>query len=306
MEMPTDPPTGPVADYLSPTRLDEALTILAGGSARPLAGGVEWARRAGTGEALGTLVDLGGIAELDRLFAHPKIGLSIGASVRLRALGADIWVAKRWAALHEAVEQIVPPQLHNMATVVGNLCAADPCYDLPVALATHRAWLRIEAARAAPREVAITDFYPSPGLSVLRPGELVTAILAPRPSPDAGSAFRKIGAGSDKVCAAAYVALDTVNDRIVEVSLAVSGATGPIRLLAVEAAMPGLADASGTYAEAAAHAMEALDGAGAAPADTVRRRWLQVLMRDALEQAASRARSRHDPFDDHASLMEER
>lgn len=297
----TDTPASLPDDYLSPRSLAEALDMLAGG-ARPIAGGVEWALRASAAYPPVRLVDLNAIAGLSRLFAHPKIGISIGATVKLRSIGAEIWVAKRWAALHEAVEQIVPPQLHNMATVVGNVCAADPHHDLPVALAAHRASVRIEAAGTAARDVAITDFYPARGTTILRPDELVTAIVGPKPSPDAGSAFRKIG-GADKVQAAAYLALDTAADTIVDASLAVGGPSGPIRLASIEVALQGQPASSETYAAAARTALAGL--AGFAREEPVRRRWLEVLIRDVLEQAASRARSRHDPFEDHAALLED-
>lgn len=296
------------AAWSRPATLTEALAGLATRGAIPAAGGISLALVAASGGLSAPIVDLGAVPELAKLHAHPKIGLFLGSMVRLRTIESEIWIAKRWSALHEATEQILPPQIHTLATIGGNLCAADPLNDLATALAAHRATLRISSADAAPREVAVTDFYPATGRTALGPGELLLAIVAPRPLADAGSAFRKIGLpgadaeGRGKLQVAASVALDTATDGIVEATLALGGlGAGPIRAHDAEARLTGARAGLETYAAVAratvaAHAPAALDSVG--------RQWLFVLIRDVLDQAASRARSRHDPFEDSAALIE--
>lgn len=295
--------------WLQPRTLSEAIGLLANPGATPVAGGVEVMLGLQQSRAVGAeLVALAGIGELDKFLAHPKIGLHIGAIVRLRSVESDVWVAKRWAALHEAVEQISPPQIHNMGTVVGNLCAGNGLYDLPVALAAHRASL-IVAASSGMREVAVVDFYDADGKPRLGRGELVTAVVAPKPSPDAGSAFRKISkpprsAGDvSKLSAAVYVALNTSDDTVKQVAVAIGG-TAPVRLSEVEAQLVGQPAATASFSSAGLLAAEQLASTGVPWVDKVNARWLSVLVRDALEQAASRARSRHDPFDDASAMIE--
>lgn len=293
-----------------PRSVADALGLLSQPGAVPLAGGVElMLAHAGGANPAPSYVALTAIPNLGHFLAHPKIGLEIGATVRLRSVESDVWVAKRWAALHEAVEQIALPQIHNMGTVIGNLCAGNVLYDLQVALAAHRAELVI-ASPEGERRVAITEFYDEQGKARLRPGELVLRLLAPRPSPDAGSAFRKISrrpradGEPAKLGVAAYVALDTASDTIKEVALAVGIGAPPQRLAAVEKALLGRSAATASYEEAAAEAAALCRGRSGQWFDAVQHSWVAVLVRDVLEQAASRARSRHDPFDDAATMIE--
>lgn len=293
-------------EFVEPSTVVEAVDLASEAGSRLFAGGCELVlslRRGGV--RYKRLVSIMGVPGLDGFRAHPKHGLEFGAQVKIRRLANHIWVGKRWAALHEAIEQLHPPHIMNMGTVVGNICSAVPYYDLPTSLYAHRAMVRIGNGRAG-REIPIDDFYVGPRLTAVGSGEMVTSIFVPPPAADAGSAFKKIYKArrrSDdlhKINAAAYVALDAGKETIVDATLVI-GSVGakPIRIVEAEAALVGKAAGHAAYeaaAEIAARAVAPMTDA--AWVEEVRTAWIRVLARDVLEQAASRARSRHDPAED--------
>ena len=292
----------PPFDFSEPTDIVEALALAALPGSKLFSGGCDLvdAMRRGDG-GFDRLVSIARIPGLDSFTAHPKIGLEFGARVLIRQLCADIWVSKRWAALHEAMAQIRPPHIANTGTVAGNVCAARADYDLALALLAHRAVLRIRDGHRQ-REQPVETFYAGPGRTVLAPGEMVTSVFCPPPSADSGSAFRKIAArdGTLRIAMAAYLALDAEKETIVEAVFAIGGlGLMPRRLTEVEIALSGVPAETGSYERAAECALAAWAEplATAAPA-IVATQWARVLARDVLEQAASRARSRHDPAED--------
>ena len=206
---------------LRPTSIAEALAAMAGPGTSLIAGGCEFGLQ--NKDARGDVISLDRIPGLDRLVAHPKIGLTIGASVRMHAIVNQIWIAKRWAALHEAVEQLLPPQIRNTATVVGNVCAANRNYDMACALMALRASLRAVKTDGEMLSVALDAFYDDAGRIALAPGSIVREIFVPPPSPDAGTAFRKAKFGTATVSAAASVSLDAGGERIEQATLVIGG-----------------------------------------------------------------------------------
>lgn len=284
---------------LRPISIAEALVAASGPHASLIAGGCEFGLQ--NRIARGDIISLDRIPGLDRLVAHPKIGLTIGATVRMHAIVNQIWIAKRWAALHEAVEQLLPPQIRNMATVVGNVCSAKRNYDMACALMALRASVRVVKTDGETVSVALDAFYDDAGRIALAPGFIVREIFVPPPSPDAGSAFRKAAFGATTVSAAASVSLDAGGERIEHATLVIGGCLpAPRHAYEAESLLRGALAISDTY-EAAGEASTPLFAGVRAQASTTR--LVSVLARDALEQAASRARSKHNPFDDAQHLL---
>ena len=282
---------------LRPTSIAEALAAVAAPGALLIAGGCEFGLRREI--ARGDVILLDRIPGLDRLVAHPKIGLTIGATVRMHAIVNQIWIAKRWAALHEAVEQLLPPQIRNMATVVGNVCAARPDYDMACALMALRGSMRAVKTDGKTVSVALDAFYDDAGRIALAAGCIVREIFVP--SPDAGSAFRKAAFGATTVSAAASVSLDTGGERIEHATLVIGGCLpAPRHAVEAESFLRGAAAASAAYEEAGRMSTNLLSGVRG---DAAQIKLVSVLARDALEQAASRARSKHNPFDDAQHLL---
>lgn len=284
----------------------EAVSAASQPGSRLFAGGCELVLSMRRGDARHErLVSIMRIPGLDRFEAHPKVGVTVGAQVLLARLASHIWIGKRWAALHEAIEQLHPPHIRNMGTLVGNVCAAVNYYDVPTALYAHRAVLTLSDG-TADRTVAIEDFYTGPRGTALRPGELVTRIDMPPPGADAGSAFKKIYKARrraddlHKINAAAFVALDAAKERITDATLVI-GCIGdhPLRIGAAEAALVGQVAGEDAFAAAGEIAAKAIAPMTDAPwVEEIRSEWIRLLARDVLVQAASRALSRHDPADD--------
>ncbi|WP_369694659.1 FAD binding domain-containing protein [Gemmobacter fulvus] len=293
-------------DFHEPTSMTEALALAQAPGARLFAGGCELVLAMRRGAVrYQNLVSIMKLPGLDTFTAHPKIGVEVGAQVRINRLASHIWVGKRWAALHEAIEQLHPPHILNMGTLIGNVCAAVNYYDLPTALFAHRAELRITDGTAT-RIVPIEAFYGADRQTAVQPGEMVASMFLPPPGPDAGSAFKKIYKARrregdlHKINAAAYIALDPARERILDATLAL-GCIGahPIRIPAAEAALVGQLADEAVFDAAAAQAMAAVAPMTDAPwVEEIRSEWIRILARDVLQQAASRARSRHDPAED--------
>ncbi len=72
------------------------------------------------------VVNLKSVAGLDKIEAAGD-GWKIGAGVTIAALLENPQVVKGYPALAEALETVGTPQIRNMATLGGNLCAKTPC-----------------------------------------------------------------------------------------------------------------------------------------------------------------------------------
>jgi aerobic carbon-monoxide dehydrogenase medium subunit len=292
-----------------PTGLAEAAQQASDPDAELVAGGCELAlsrRRGGSTPAV--LVMLDRISGLDQVQAHPKIGLTIGASVRMSAIAYNLWVAKRWAALHEAIEHMLPPQIRNMATVAGNICAAVPGYDIATALTALRASVAVVSPTGETASIPVMDVYDANGQLALPHGAVVSQIRVGPPSPDSGSAFRKIHIArrhpgdSTTINVASYVALDPAGAAIVEATLAIGGCTqSPVTITGAEQWLRGAAPNTGSFEQAGVIAADNLSSRE--NGNSIQRDLVRVLVRDVLEQATSRARSKHNPFDDAQQLL---
>lgn len=283
-----------------PRTLSAALELAAAG-ARPLAGGSDLILRLAAGAVTtSALVAIDGIPGLDTLFANPKVGLRIGAQVRAGRLLPDIWTGKRFAAIHEAVEQMDTPHVANSGTVLGNLCAARADYDMATALMALEGAVRI-AGRGGERVVALTGFYPAGGGTALAADEIALGVDCPPPGTDAGSAFKKLHRAKGRITAAATVRYGVERDRILAATLVLGGVTLPRRFPQAEAMLTGHLPDPARFAAAAAQALADAD----LPADPVLRAQTFALLRDSLAQANARALARHDHFDDAADLAGE-
>jgi xanthine dehydrogenase FAD-binding subunit len=293
-------------EYMEAASIGEAAAAAAEPGSRVFAGGCELVLSLRRGDVRHErLVSIMRIPGLDRFEAHPKVGVTVGPQVLLARLAGNIWIGKRWAALHEAIEQLHPPHIRNMGTLVGNVCAAVNYYDIPTALYAHRAVLTLTDGLAN-RQVAIEDFYKGPRGTALRRGELAVQLDLPPPSADAGSAFKKIYKARrrtedlHKINAAAYVALDAAKERIVDVTLVIGCVDDhPIRITAAEKVLVGQIAGDAAFDAAGEIASKAVAPMTDAPwVEEIRSEWIRLLARDVLAQAASRALSRHDPAED--------
>ncbi|HSN33388.1 MAG TPA: 4-hydroxybenzoyl-CoA reductase subunit beta [Ideonella sp.] len=225
--------TGTLPDFRlqRPATLAEAATLLAAPGARLVAGGTDLMPNLRRGlEQPATLVDLGGVAELEAIDAGDDGSLALGAGVTLARLAADSRLAGPWRAIAQAAAEVAAPQHRNAATLGGNLCLdtrcvfynqsewwrasngwclkrkGDTCHvapqggrchaafsgDLAPALIALGARVELASARGA-RTLPLAQLYRDDGAAwlTLEAGEIVARVVVPAPAPGTVSGYRK-------------------------------------------------------------------------------------------------------------------
>lgn len=225
--------------YARPTRFEDALAILARGGRTILAGGTDY-YPAHVGKPLTEdILDVMAIREL-RGIEERAASWRIGATTTW----TDVLEAKLpplFDCLKLAAREIGGLQIQNSGTLAGNICNASPAADGVPALLALDASVELASADAT-RIVPLGEFILGPGKTACRPGELVCALLVPRPAGSARSDFLKLGARKYLVISIAMVAVVLEHaDGIVRAARIAVGACSPVarRLTALEQALGG-------------------------------------------------------------------
>ena len=185
------------------------------------------------------LVSLEAIDEL-RAFVETPDQIRIGAALPLSEIG------ERWTAAPRAVvewlELFASPLIRNRATLGGNLATASPIGDAaPLLLALDAA---VEIAGASGRRlVALADFFVGYRRTALMPGELLTAVIIPKPLISRLGFYKIAKRRLDDIStvAAAFAVDVDVSGRVIGARLAFGGvAATPIRSYAAEEAIAGM------------------------------------------------------------------
>lgn len=181
MHLPT--PALPDFDYIKPASLTEASRFLANhvDEARPFMGGTDtFVRlRAGFWQEK-YLVDVKNLDGMSHLTFDPATGLTIGASVNMNRVIASPEVNEHYPVLVEAAHTVASYQLRTRATIVGNICNASPAGDTIGACLVLNGSLRVHGVNGL-RQEPLRTFFVAPGQTVLKPGDIVTALLLPLP-----------------------------------------------------------------------------------------------------------------------------
>lgn len=211
-----------------PATLSEALELSAdlGPSAHFLAGGSDLLVRIKLHATPVTdLISIGAVKELQRIE-----GLEIGGGVSLQSLVSNPAIKKRFPALSQAVESVGTAQVRNMGTLAGNICQETRCWyfnrsqrlarlkpicikrggaeclvspktkrcfatyqgDTAAALIALGAEVRLQS-KGQSRQIGLTDLFRDVGDHHLNlmPGELLTHVILPDPSPASLSGYSK-------------------------------------------------------------------------------------------------------------------
>ena len=225
--------------YLRPTSQSEALAALARERLTVLAGGTDY-YPSKVGKALtDDILDISAIAAL-RGIREDATHWRIGATTTWCDL-AEAALPPLFDGLKLAAGEIGGAQIQNAGTIGGNLCNASPAADgVPPLLALDA---RVEIADATGGiVVALTDFILGNRKTALRPGQLLTAILVPKPAHAARSHFIKLGAREYLVVSIAMVAatLEIEAGRVRTARIAVGACSSVAqRLPLAEAALAG-------------------------------------------------------------------
>ena len=194
-------------DYYAPESIPEAVDLLSdlGQNAFVMAGGTDLLIRKKHGMITpDAVVALKKIKGLDRISVGPKKGLFIGATALLADVAAHPGVRKMYPGIADAAKNTANVQIRNMGTVVGNLCNASPSADNAPTLLALGATLSI-AGPHGERTMALEDFFLGPGLSALKPAEIVTAVTVPPPLPHSGAAYVHLSARGKVDCSAVCI-----------------------------------------------------------------------------------------------------
>jgi carbon-monoxide dehydrogenase medium subunit len=183
----------PKFEYHAPASLPEALELLSrwGEKAKVFAGGTDLLVSMKKREVLPEhLINLKGISELKGV-SDEKEGLKIGALVTLGEIERSKTVKEKYSILWEAVSVMASPQVRTLGTIGGNLSSAVPSADTAPPLIALGASVSLKGIQGE-RKVQVGDFFRGPGESVLKPDEILTQILIPKPSDGSGGTYLKM------------------------------------------------------------------------------------------------------------------
>lgn len=256
----------PKFEYLATRSIDEACDLLAahGNQAGLLAGGTDLLlkmRRRETSPAY--IIGLKGVAELSGVRTLAEGGIAIGAMTTIQALMSSPVVREKYSVLAEAAAGIGGPELRNVATIGGNLAGALPCADLPPALITLGAKVKLKS-RNGERVVPVENLFPQFGMTVARPDELLTTIQLPSVPSFSGGIYLKFhdrqSMDMTTVGVSAFVIWDEESRVFRDVKIGLSSsAPVPMRAKKAEAVLRGRACADDVLEEAALAVCEEAD-----------------------------------------------
>lgn len=231
---------------LTPRELPELFAALETPGAHMLAGGTDLLVRLRAAEREGralpqALVRLDGVAVLRGIVREADGSLRLGAAATHAELLAHPLLRQELPELAAALCELGSPPIRNMGTLGGNICTASPAGDSLPPLMALGAEVEL-ASLAGTRRMALSDFITGPGRTRLKPGEVLTAVIAPPARNFQVRHFEKVGRRG--ALAVAVVSLASLvrleRGRVAEARLA-WGSVGPTvwRCPEAEAALMG-------------------------------------------------------------------
>ena len=183
-------------DHFEPSTPTETVSLLLehGKTARVIAGGT----------AIYELVKRGMASDIRQLISLRKLplnyvraddeGIHIGTTTTISQLisSGDRISGPALSVVLEALHEIRPVQVRNVATIGGELCTSLPLLDLPPALLAVDATAIIfgpKGQRACPTSEFLVDLF----LNALKRGEFLLEVLIPNQPERCASAFMKFG-----------------------------------------------------------------------------------------------------------------
>lgn len=209
---------------MTPPDCLQALTALASGHWRLLAGGTDIYPALRDRPLTDPVIDVSSIPDLKKI-ERVSSGWSFGAAVTW----SDIIRAAlppAFGGLKDAAREVGSIQIQNTGTLGGNICNASPAADGVPALLALDAEVEISSL-AGKRVLPLSGFITGVRKTALQPGEMVTAVLVPDLSGQ--SAFLKLGTRRHLVISIISVAayIELTDGLIRDATLAV-GACSPV------------------------------------------------------------------------------
>jgi carbon-monoxide dehydrogenase medium subunit len=180
--------------YLAPPSRAELLNLFSehGESAKALAGGTDILVNIRIGLARPRLlVNVKKVEGFGQTSFSEKEGLVIRPAVTLNDILRNRAIRERYPLLAACAHDLASYQIRNRATVIGNVVNASPCSDMAPALLCLGASALI-SSRSGQRVVPFREFFKGVKETVLRPSEILEAILVPAASAGARGSYRKL------------------------------------------------------------------------------------------------------------------
>lgn len=178
-------------DYLRANDLKSAVTALASGPRKILAGGTDVFPALQDRPLEGAVLDISGISELAQVGFDGEYWRIGAAASWSDVIKADLPPA--FDALKAAAREVGSIQIQNRATLVGNLCNASPAADGVPPLLTLDAEIELASLRGV-RHLPLCDFIIGNRRTALAVDEMVAAVRIPLASSGGRSGFIKLGA----------------------------------------------------------------------------------------------------------------
>jgi len=203
----------PAFEYLRPQTIPEAIALLEqyGDDGKILSGGqslipmmkLRIARPA-------YLIDINRISGLSYVKEEGGF-LKIGGLTREAELESSPLVLAKYPILVDTTHVIADPQVRNLATVGGNLAHGDPANDHPATMLALDAQI-VATGSGGQRVIPVEEFFLTLFTTALQPGEILTEIRVPAPSPHSGGAYFKLERKVGDFATAAVAAQATLDD----------------------------------------------------------------------------------------------
>lgn len=224
--------------FEAPTTIDEAVAILAAedGVTRLLAGGTDVLVQLRSGMVEPDLMlDIKRIPGMHEI-AEEENGWRIGAAVPGSTMMEHAGLCAAWPGVVEAAHLIGSTQIHNRATISGNLCNGSPAADSVPAMVAAGAVARIHGPDGM-RDVAVEDIPQGPGKTALRKGEMVASIFLPKRPDRSGDAYLRFIPRSemDIAVVGAAVSLTLDGDKVSEARVALGAVAPTVKLVGAAA-----------------------------------------------------------------------
>lgn len=177
--------------------------MLAGSGAQILAGGTDFYPALGERLPQGDVVDITALGEIRGISFEPEYVRIGGLTTWMEVVRTRL--PRGFDALKAAAREVGSVQIQNRGTVAGNLCNASPAADgVPPLLALDA---EVELASAAgTRRMPLARFITGNRKTQRRADEILAAVLVPRRTENAASAFLKLGARKYLVISISMVA----------------------------------------------------------------------------------------------------
>jgi carbon-monoxide dehydrogenase medium subunit len=185
----------------------------------------------------GYLISIHKIKELRGIAVNDGGNLIVGAMTTITDIERSGIIREKWTALAEGADFLGSPLVRNRGTIGGNIANARPAADTFIPSVGLGGVLNIQSEKGS-RKVAVDSFATAPGKTVMKKGEIITAIEYPAPPKFSGSAYYKLANRKaleiSNVGAAVWIALEKPDGPVSDIRVAL-GAVGPTPILAESA-----------------------------------------------------------------------